>query len=264
MIMNKTVRDGHIHSPFCPHGTKDSLEAYIHQALKAGLSEMTFTEHMPLPDGVLPADVQQACVMSKEQVSLYFKAIDEMKEKYKEKIHIYKGMEVDYVEDCEQKTKALLDLYGKELEDGILSVHILKMGGRYYCVDMHPDEFGKLVRLAGGLEELYDLYFETLLKAIRADLGRYKPKRIGHPTLVRIFNVQYPIDYQNVRLLEAVVKEIKKRSYQIDYNTAGLRKPLCKEIYPSGLFLELAKRYELDIVYGSDAHSAQDVASGFK
>ena len=26
-------RDGHIHTPFCPHGTKDTFEEYIEKAL---------------------------------------------------------------------------------------------------------------------------------------------------------------------------------------------------------------------------------------
>ena len=45
-----SLRDGHIHSPFCPHGTDDSLESYVEEALKQGLVEMSFTEHMPLPE----------------------------------------------------------------------------------------------------------------------------------------------------------------------------------------------------------------------
>ena len=27
-------RDGHIHSPYCPHGTKDSFEMYVEKALE--------------------------------------------------------------------------------------------------------------------------------------------------------------------------------------------------------------------------------------
>ncbi|MGG7186098.1 histidinol-phosphatase HisJ, partial [Clostridium butyricum] len=29
---NMSLRDGHIHSPFCPHGTLDSLESYVEEA----------------------------------------------------------------------------------------------------------------------------------------------------------------------------------------------------------------------------------------
>ena len=30
---NLYLRDGHIHSPYCPHGTNDSLDAYVEKAL---------------------------------------------------------------------------------------------------------------------------------------------------------------------------------------------------------------------------------------
>jgi len=46
MSINKNIKDGHVHSPYCPHGSKDSFELYIESALKLGLKEITFTEHM--------------------------------------------------------------------------------------------------------------------------------------------------------------------------------------------------------------------------
>ena len=263
-MKDKVRRDGHVHTPYCPHGTKDAIESYIEKAIAEGLEEITFTEHMPLPDNILSYELQKECGLNPEDVVPYFRKVDEMKEKYKNKLKINKGLEVDYIEGYEEETKKLLDLYGEDLEDGLLSVHILKITGKYHCVDISAEEFGELAELACGIEKLYDLYFETLLKAIRADLGHFKPKRIGHPTLIRIFNLRYPLDYKNEKLLEEVVKELKAANYQIDFNTAGLRKPLCKEIYPSGIFLELIKKYEVEMIYGSDAHTAKDVASAFK
>ncbi|MDF2594918.1 MAG: hisK [Clostridia bacterium] len=262
-ISGKVIRDGHIHSSYCPHGTDDPIEGYIQEALKKGIEEMTFTEHMPLPDHVVSSELQRECALELGEVPLYFSELDRMKKKYNNKVKINKGLEVDYIEGYEAQTKELLDLYGEELEDGILSVHILKVNECYRCIDMGPEEFGEIAREIGGVEKLYDLYYKTLLKAIRADLGKYKPRRIGHPTLIRIFNQKYPLVYQNEKLLEEVVKEIKEKEYQIDFNTAGIRKPFCKEVYPAGLFFELVQKYKVEIVYGSDAHTASDVGRDF-
>jgi histidinol-phosphatase (PHP family) len=44
-------RDGHIHTPYCPHGTKDELKKYIKRAIDLEFDEITFTEHAPLPKG---------------------------------------------------------------------------------------------------------------------------------------------------------------------------------------------------------------------
>lgn len=263
MCKHKIIRDGHIHSHYCPHGTNDAFELYVEKALSIELEEISFTEHMPLSGDFMDPEFLKSCSPTIDKIEEYIKELDYIKLKYKNKIKINTGFEVDYVEGFEGKTKELLDKYGEKLEDGLLSVHFVKFENLYYCVDASLKEFGKLVEVLGSVEKVYDSYYETLLKAIKADLGSYKPKRIGHPTLVRIFNKEYPLEYTNTKLLEEIVKEIKIRGYEVDFNTAGIRKPYCKEIYPTGIFAELVKHYDIKIVYGSDAHNALDVGRDF-
>lgn len=259
----KVIRDGHIHSPYCPHGTNDSFDLYINQALRTGLKEITFTEHMPVPWNFMDAEFLKTCAPSMDKIDEYFTELDYIKLKYKHSIKINTGLEVDYIDDYDKEIKDMLNKYGSKLEDSILSVHFVKIGQEYFCVDVSPEEFGRLSEKLGGVDKVYDRYYETLLKAVKADLGPYKPKRIGHATLVRIFNKQYPLEYRNVNLLEKIVKEIKERDYEIDYNTAGTRKPYCNEIYPSGIFADLVRQYKVNIVYGSDAHTASQVGYNF-
>ncbi len=263
MLRKRRLKDGHIHSSYCPHGTKDAMELYVEQAIKLGLKEITFTEHMPLPNTLLEFDLPRDAALAHEQVAPYFKEIEELQEKYKKNLKINKGLEVDYIEGLEEDTRLLLGMYGKELEDSILSVHFLKVGEEYVCLDWSPAKFGEIITKCGGIEKVYELYFQTLLKAIQADLGEYKPKRIGHPALVKIFQLRYPYTYKNKMLLETIVKEIKARNYQVDYNTAGFRKPLCRMTYPAGYLLDLMKRYNVKMVLGSDAHNAKDVGKDF-
>lgn len=257
------VRDGHIHSPYCPHGTDDSFELYIDQALKMGLKEISFTEHMPLPGNFMDKEFLKMCAPTEDQIEKYIEDLDTLKLKYASKLKINTGFEVDYIDGYDEKTKNLLNKYGDKLQDGILSVHFVKLEDGYYCMDSNPKEFGILAEKVGSVEKLYDKYYETLLKAIKADLGPFKPRRIGHPTLIRIFNTEYPLEYTNNKLLEEVVREIKLRNYEVDLNTAGLRKPYCKEIYPSGIFADLVKSYGINVVYGSDSHTASDVGRDF-
>jgi len=263
MNNQKNVRDGHIHSHYCPHGTADSFELYVDRAIMLGLKEISFTEHLALPEMFLEPEVLKTCAPTIEEIDKYIVELDYIKLKYKKDIEIYTGFEVDYIEGCEEKTKNLLSKYGSKLEDSILSVHFIKLEDGYNCIDVNPEEFGKIAEKLGGVEKVYDKYYETLLKAVQADLGEFKPKRIGHPTLVRIYNKAYPIAYNNEKLIEKIVKEIKIKDYEVDLNTAGLRKPYCKEMYPSGIFLELVKKYEVRVVYGSDAHTAIDIGRDF-
>lgn len=260
---NMSLRDGHIHSPFCPHGTDDPLESYVEEALKHGLEEMSFTEHMPFPvDFLEDKKYQDECAPSKEVMGQYFEEVKKLKEKYKDKIKINIGMEVDFIEGLEEETKNLLNQYGSNLKDGLLSVHYLKIGDKYIDID-GKEGFEKAVEYFGSVEKVYDKYYETLLKAVEYDLGKYKPKRIGHPNLIRIFIKLFPIEYKNYELLDKLARAIKEKDYEVDVNTSGLRKPYCGEIYVGDVFKELVDKYEIRKVYGSDSHTASDVARDF-
>lgn len=263
MMNKKIVRDGHIHSPYCPHGTNDTFEMYIEKALQEGLEEMTFTEHMPFPAYFMEdKDFLDECAPNDDAINKYIKDVEILKIKYENKIKINLGLEVDFVEGYEDKTKKLLEIYGPKLEDGLLSVHFIKMGHEYTAID-GKEGFERALEVLGTIEKVYDKYYETLLLAIKSDLGEYKPKRVGHPNLIRIFNKLYPFDYKNYGLLEEIVKEIKQRDYEVDVNTAGLRKPYCGEIYVADFFKELVNKYEVKKVYGSDSHTAKDIGRDF-
>jgi histidinol-phosphatase (PHP family) len=263
MVKKKIMRDGHIHSPYCPHGTEDSLELYVQKAIALGLEEITFAEHMPFPVDFMDPEFLKECALHLDNIEKYIDEVEHVKLKYSDKIKVNTGFEVDFVEGYEEETKELLNQYGNRLQDGILSVHFIKLEQEYFSIDFSTKEFGKLAERLGGVSKLYDKYYETLLKAIKSDLGNHKPKRIGHPTLVRKFNTEYPLEYSNTKLLEEIVQEIKNRDYEVDFNTAGIRKPSCREIYPSGVFAELVEKYNVKKVYGSDAHTASDVGRDF-
>ena len=259
--MNRVTKDRHIHSPICPHGSKDSYEMYIEKAIRMGLKAITFTEHLPLPDDFMNKEIRDFCSPSKHVITEYLTDLKLLQQKYSSKLKINIGFEVDYLEGYEDFTRGLLDKYG--CEDGLLSIHFLKINGEFYCLDESPKRFIQLANMLGGVKELYDLYYETMIKSIKADLGNNKPKRIGHPTLVRIFNQEIPFNYTNIALLEKIMQALKQQGYEIDYNVAGLRKPYCGEVYPSGLFLELVEKYNIPKVYGSDAHCVDHLGKGY-
>lgn len=258
-MLNKK-KDGHVHTPFCPHGTKDSFEQYIHEAIQQGREEISFTEHFPMPQGVTTSEFYEECVILEAQVPLYIEKVKEIKKQFKTQIKINVGFEIDYIEGKETEIKEMLEQYGAEIEDSILSVHFVKLEDTYYAIDYLP-EFELLLEKVGSIEKIYDLYFSTLLKSIQADIGKFKPKRIGHPTLIRIFNKKYPCEYKNYKLLEEIVLAIKEKGYEVDYNVAGLRKIYCKEVYPSGEMLKLIEYNNIPMIYGSDSHKSEDMRS---
>ncbi|MBM7660523.1 histidinol-phosphatase (PHP family) [Bacillus mesophilus] len=256
------IADGHIHTPFCPHGTKDSFEHYIEKAIGLGFKEISFTEHAPLPINFNDPTPLKDSSMRLEHLDSYFETITQLKERYSNQIKINRGLEVDYIEGYEDEIRSFLLKYGPLIDDSILSVHFLKKDTSYYCMDYSPDAFGEMITIFGSVEHIYKSYYETVLKSIHSDLGLFKPKRIGHLTLAHKFQKKFPVQHSFEQEIREILVNMKEKQLQLDYNGAGINKPLCKEPYPPHWVIKEAITLSIPLVYGSDAHQVKDLHQG--
>ncbi|WP_347549270.1 histidinol-phosphatase HisJ [Pseudalkalibacillus hwajinpoensis] len=256
--------DGHVHSPFCPHGTSDQFEEYLTQAVKTGYKGLTFTEHAPLPVNFNDPVPDKDSGMSRERLYDYFHAVRKLKETYRGTIDVKCGLEIDYIEGFEEETKHFLDEVGPYLDDAILSVHFLKHGNTYTCLDYSPDAFQELIDLFGSTENVHQKYYETVLKSIHSHLGKYKPTRIGHLTLANKFQKKYPFKGHFENEIHRLLDAVQVNKYSLDYNGAGTVKPLCGETYPPDWVIHEAVKRKIPLVYGSDAHSSKGIGQGLE
>lgn len=256
--------DSHVHTPFCPHGTNDTFEEYIEQAINLKIKEITFTEHAPLPINFHDPTPDKDSGMKLEDLGDYFEILQKLKAKYQSKISINVGLEVDYILGYEEETKQFLNEYGKFLDDSILSVHFLQKEKKYYCLDFSEQEFLRMITKFGSIQEIYKCYYSTLKSSILADLGEFKPKRIGHITLVHKFQKRFPCPQFFTEEIEEILLLLKQHKLQLDYNGSGVNKPLCLEPYPPEWVIKRAIEYDIPLIYGSDAHSAKDIGQGYK
>ena len=76
--MNKR-RDGHVHSHYCPHGSNDGFEEYLENAINRGIEEITFTEHMTMPEDIviegMGDDFLESVSPSIENIDKYIKEV---------------------------------------------------------------------------------------------------------------------------------------------------------------------------------------------
>ncbi|WP_422122946.1 histidinol-phosphatase HisJ [Planococcus sp. X10-3] len=250
-------RDAHIHSPYCPHGTKDTLEAYVEKAIKSGFTDISFTEHAPLPPSFTDTTPDKDSGMDSATLSAYLDAVDKVKETYKRDIRIRTGLEIDFIEGFEQETQDFLNQIGPRLDDSILSVHFLKFDNRYICIDFSKEVFFEAAKIAGSTSKLYDRYYDAVEASLSADLGPYKPKRIGHPTLIHKFQLDHGEKIDDQARIERLFRHIAQSNCEIDLNSAGLSKPGCREPYPPEAYLPYAKSLGIPLVFGSDAHNVE-------
>ena len=258
------MRDGHIHSPYCPHGTSDSLKKYVEQGIQLGYQSMTFTEHAPLPASFSDPVPEKDSGMALSKVEPYLNEIEKLKDMYQHDIEILKGFEIDFIEGYEDETKSFLDTYGPSLDDSILSVHFLKGDRGWYCIDYSPDMYEAALKDLGGTQQLYEVYYKTLIQSVHSDLGEYKPTRIGHMTLVKKFQTLFPYPSHWTDFATDFLEVVKENHYVLDYNGAGISKPHCKEAYPPKSLARQAYEMGIPLIYGSDAHTASALGQGLE
>jgi len=259
--------DGHTHTHYCPHGAGDHVENMIERAIELGFEEYHITEHTPFPSNFIKllepkTELLGDLTMSEREVDRYIKEMLDIKQKYKNKINIRVGFEVDYLPTEIAWTKSFLQEYGKYCDVGILSVHHMEALNDWRYIDYQPDDIlNHLIPKYGSLENYQKAYYDLVQESIYADLGQYKPQKIGHLTLVDKF--QKVVGVANLESIDKQIYEllqlIKEKDYCLDYNHAGLFKPFCGETYPPKRVVEQAMQLGIPLIYGSDAHGVKDV-----
>ena len=228
--------DLHNHTTLCNHAT-GTVEEYIQRAIELGIDEYGFSDHAPMNyDPKYRMDISQR--------STYEKWVLDVKEKYKNQIKVLLAYEVDYLEGY------LLDeILNAKVDYLIGSVHFLKNKNDMWGFD-NPEFIG--VYESKDIDTIWTEYFDAIKSMAKTGLFDI----VGHLDLIKVFKF---LPKKDVRIIakDALV-EIKKSNMVLEINPAGLRKPI-NETYPSKQLLEVAYELGIDITFGSDAHSVEQV-----
>jgi len=260
-------RDGHTHTEFCPHGSREPTELFIYRAIELGFETYSLTEHPPLPVDFQDPAPDRSCGMAFQDLEPYLSRARVLSDQFSNQIVVKVGLEVDFIPGFEDEIRHLLGQVGPQLEDSVLSVHFLPGKGGWRCVDYSADDFKDgLLDIYGSTEAVHEAYWLTVQQAVEADLGPFKPRRIGHLSLVHKFQKRFPLrdpKHFQPKVCE-ILGQIQARGLELDLNAAGLFKPDCQEIYPASWILRDAIQKKIPLVYGSDAHSVKGVGQGFE
>lgn len=264
--MKLNRRDGHTHTEMSPHGSREPTEQFIQRAIALGFETYSLTEHPPLPSGFEDPTPDKSCGLAWYELEPYLEHARKLKYRFAYQIEIRVGLEVDYVPGFEAETRKMLDKFGPDLEDSLLSVHFLPGVGSWRCVDYSSEDFKEgLIDAYGSVAAVHQAYWDTVREAVVTDLGAYKPRRLGHLSLVHKFQLKHPLAHPQQfrpKVLE-ILDLIKSKGMELDLNAAGLLKPDCREIYPAPWIIEEALRRDIAFIYGSDAHSVKGVGQEF-
>ncbi|MBI5831796.1 MAG: histidinol-phosphatase HisJ [Armatimonadetes bacterium] len=258
--------DGHTHSHFCPHGSREPLRGYLDRAVELGLRRLAITEHIPAPDGFIDPMGPGECYGPIADLDPYLAECEALRDEYADRVEVLIGLEIDWLGDAQGGWhEPLLDILARvwprlDHEATLLSVHFL--------ADTAVDGTAALsMRIAPGEPaDAYHLaYYAALRRALDASWTRdgqdLRPRRVGHLTLPRKFVRALPLtDPERVWAAAlATVDHIAREGLQLDVNAAGLDKPDCGELYVPEPLLGRAIELGVELVFGSDAHAPRGV-----
>jgi len=258
--------DGHTHTQFCPHGSREPTEQFIQRAIEKGFRIYSLTEHPPLPNDFHDPTPDQSCGMRASDLEAYLEHALALKIKYSRDIEVRVGLEIDYIPGFEPAIRDLLRSVGSQLDDALLSVHFLPGKGGWRCIDYSSEDFQDgLVDVYGSVEAVHDAYWKMITQAIQADLGPCAPRRIGHLSLINKFQLKHPLPNPDQFRPEvvAILDLISEEKVHLDLDAAGLFKPDCRETYPAPWIIAEALKRKIEFVFGSDTHSVNGVGKGF-
>ena len=228
--------DLHNHTILCNHAT-GTVDEYVERAIELGIDEYGFSDHAPM-------NFDPKYRMDISQKQLYEKWVLDAKEKYKDKIKVLLAYEVDYLDGY-----ILDEIINAKVDYLIGSVHFLKNKNEMWGFD-NPEFIG--VYKSKDIDSIWVEYFDAIKSMAKTGLFDI----VGHFDLIKVFKF---LPKKDIRLIaKEALLEIKKANMVLEINSAGLRKPIT-ETYPSKQLLELAFELDINITFGSDAHSVEQV-----
>jgi len=236
--------DYHIHTARCGHARGDMI-AYVQRAIRAGLPEMGFSDHIFLY--WLPEDARDPTLaMNEDAFDGYVEDVLRLRREYPD-IEIRLAVEADFILDHESTLAGILDRYPWDYVLG--SVHFIGAWGM--------DDSRYLAQYdAWDIDELYEHYFDLVLRA--AESGHFDT--MAHLDLVKKFGHRARKDLAD--LYERVARRLAAAGVAIEVNTARLRKPV-QELYPHLDLLTACRKAGVPATLGSDAHAPEEVAEDF-
>lgn len=237
----------HTHTTFCDG--KNSPEEIVKEAIKQGLSEIGFTGHSY-------TFFDESYCMSLENTKKYKENINELKEKYKDYIKIFLGVEQDYF--SEESTD--------DYDYVIGSVHYIYKDGKYLEIDRSSDYFVSLVKeyYNGSYYSLCEDYYQlvsNIYNKTRCDI-------VGHFDLVTKYNEgerlfsESDLYYKN--MVKKAVDILSQEKVLFEINTGAMARGLKSTPYPSPYIRKLLKEKKCLFVASSDCHRKEFLTFGLK
>lgn len=246
--------DYHIHTTYCDG--KATPSQIIESAISKQLDIIGFSSHSMYP-------FAETWHIAPNQHENYISEINSLKEKYKDKIKILYGFEVDYIPSISEPSFSRFQSFNPAYL--IASVHYIVTNKGFFTVD------DNLEGVKIGIEELFNGNGKKVVQEYfylqREMIKKYDFTILAHPDLVRkqnnTLNFFNETDYWYRKELKELVKSIKKSNILVEINSGPISRKVMNDFYPSSYLLELLADNNIPIILSSDSHTPDTLCAHF-
>ncbi len=238
----------HTHSHF--DDGQEELESYVKAALEKNFQVFGFSAHAPI-------NIESTWNMRQDRLDEYVDTTKLLKEKYKNSIELYTGLEADYYDGCTDWRKK------RGIDYTIGAVHFLinENSGEYMPLDGSRKEFEST--LDDGFDNDIHALFRAYFAQIREMLMKMTPNIVAHLDIIRKNNLNNAFfDEEDNIYREEVIKTLDIISLTntiVEVNTGGISRGYVKTPYPSVWVLEACRDMDIPIMLNSDSHHPNNI-----
>jgi histidinol-phosphatase (PHP family) len=246
-----TTSDYHMHTVYSDGHA--AVAAMADSATAKGLTNVTITDHMPLPFGTRYA-------MPRADLATYRHDIRQAQAAYLGRLNIASGIEFEFIP---RHREWIHDLCKMGWDHRIVSVHWLIDDDIVGMVNGTRGEFDALFQTADGdIKTLCRIYYGILQTAYRTgwfDIA-------GHLDVIKkhnaggVFFDESDAWYRD--LVMATLKVVKAQRMTMEINTAGINHPVGAP-YPSPWIVHEAAAMGIPLVLSSDSHTPSTLGQHF-
>jgi len=233
------ISNYHTHTSFCDG--KSTAEEMVVSAINKGFSVLGFSGH-----GYTSFDLTY-CM---RDTAGYRAEISRLREKYKDEIEIYLGVEEDIYHPQ----------YRADFDYIIGSSHYVRKDGVYAPVDSSPDTMRQAIALFGGdTRAMAESYYSNFV----AYITRRKPDIIGHFDLLTKFDEKIGFgfldDPEYHKIAERYLREALRADCIFEMNTGAISREWRSLPYPHENLLRVIRQEGGRITLTSDCHQSDNL-----
>jgi len=229
---------------------KLSPEELVKKAIELGWGHVYFTDHYPNPRSILK---EKAVEYHDENFfnENYLKEIKKLKKEYKDKIEVCFGVEFGWLDGYKEWFEK--EIKKHDFDYIIGSIHdIFDKNKKPHAMENGKGNWLKSSENFGGIKKYVQECYKQTKNLVNSGLF----DSLGHLDYIKVYNENQDLfsedsDWYKKEVLE-ILDLIKKNKMALEINHGGIRK--CKTTFPSLWILKQAKKRNIPITLGIDAH----------